>query len=58
MDERVINIRATAQKLEMDPSALKFQVPFAMSISGPSQSGNKLLTCLQNTYLLIIEFLC
>ena len=33
-----INPRATVQKLQLDENALRVQVPFSMSISGPSQS--------------------
>jgi hypothetical protein len=33
-----INSRATVQKLNLDENALRIQVPFSMSISGPSQS--------------------
>jgi hypothetical protein len=33
-----INPRATVQKLNLDENALRIQVPFSMSISGPSQS--------------------
>ena len=32
-----INPKAKVQVLTMDEDALKFQVPFAMAISGPSQ---------------------
>jgi hypothetical protein len=34
-----INPRATVQKISLDEDALRLQVPFAMSISGPQQSG-------------------
>jgi hypothetical protein len=34
-----INPRATVQKLSLDEDSLRMQVPFAMSISGPQQSG-------------------
>jgi len=40
-----INPRSTVQFLECDKDCLKFQVPFAMSISGPSQSGKSRLIC-------------
>ena len=33
-----INPRATVQKLLLDENDLRIQVPFSMSISGPSQS--------------------
>ena len=33
-----INPRAIVQKLSLDENALRIQVPFSMSISGPSQS--------------------
>ena len=33
-----INPNATVQKLNLDDNALRVQVPFSMSISGPSQS--------------------
>jgi len=36
---QTINPRAVVQVLDLSPDALKFQVPMAMSISGPSQSG-------------------
>ena len=38
-----INPRATVQKLSLDEDALRIQVPFAMSISGPSQSIKKMM---------------
>jgi len=34
-----INPRATVQKISLDDNSLRMQVPFAMSISGPQQSG-------------------
>lgn len=34
-----VSPHAAVQILDLDSSALKFQVPMAMSISGPSQSG-------------------
>jgi hypothetical protein len=37
MDE--VNPRLTVQKVLIDDNALRMQVPFAMSISGPQQSG-------------------
>ncbi len=37
MDE--INPRLTVQKVSIDDNDLRMQVPFAMSISGPQQSG-------------------
>ena len=33
-----VNPRATVQKLNLDQDSLRIQVPFSMSISGPSQS--------------------
>jgi len=35
-----INPKAVVQTIDVKDDALKFQVPFAMSISGPSQSGH------------------
>ena len=35
-----LNPAAAVQKLSLDEDALLIQVPFAMSISGPSQSKN------------------
>jgi hypothetical protein len=34
-----INPRATVQKISLDDNSLRMQVPFAMSVSGPQQSG-------------------
>ena len=34
-----INPHAVVQKITLDAGADKFRVPFALSISGPSQSG-------------------
>jgi hypothetical protein len=34
-----INPRATVQKISLDENSLRMQVPFAMSIAGPQQSG-------------------
>ena len=34
-----INPHAVVQKITLDDGADKFRVPFALSISGPSQSG-------------------
>ena len=34
-----INPHAVVQKISLDSGAEKFRVPFALSISGPSQSG-------------------
>lgn len=39
MASNSINIKNTVQVLTLDKDALKFCVPFALSISGPSQSG-------------------
>ena len=33
-----INPRATVQKIDLNKNSLRIQVPFSMSISGPSQS--------------------
>ena len=35
-----INPRAIVQKLDLNEDSLRIQVPFSMSISGPSQSIN------------------
>jgi len=37
-----INPRSAVQPVNIDDDALKFQVPFVMSVSGPSQSGHLL----------------
>ena len=48
-----INPRATVQRLQLDENALRVQVPFSMSISGPSQSKKIFYT---NMYLHIKHF--
>jgi hypothetical protein len=35
-----INPHSVVQKIDLEEGAEKFRVPFALSISGPSQSGN------------------
>jgi hypothetical protein len=35
-----INPRASVQNISLENDALRFQVPFAMSITGPQQSIN------------------
>jgi hypothetical protein len=37
--ESAINPQSTVQKLILEPDTLRFRVPFAMVISGPSQGG-------------------
>jgi len=37
MSQNIVNPRAAVQIINLQPDALKFQCPFAMSISGPSQ---------------------
>ena len=45
-----INPRATVQKLQLDENALRVQVPFSMSISGPSQSKKIFYTNMYASY--------
>lgn len=45
----VINPRSSIQIITMNKDALKFQVPFAMSVSGPSQVR-------KNAFALFISF--
>ena len=43
-----VNPRATIQKVNLEEDSLRIQVPFSMSVSGPSQSKidkQKLLEC-------------
>jgi hypothetical protein len=37
--ETAINPQMTVQKLTLEPDTLRFRVPFAMVVSGPSQGG-------------------
>jgi hypothetical protein len=37
--EASINPQNTVQKLTLEPDTLRFRVPFAMVVSGPSQAG-------------------
>jgi hypothetical protein len=37
--EKSINPQSTVQKLILEPDTLRFRVPFAMVVSGPSQGG-------------------
>ena len=48
-----INPRATVQRLNLDENSLRIQVPFSMSISGPSQSKK----CIVKLAWLKIKFL-
>ena len=48
-----INPRATVQKLNLDENALRIQVPFSMSISGPSQSKCIISKLTKLNYLMI-----
>ena len=45
MASTVINPNSVIQVLNLPENCLKFQVPFAMSISGPSQSGKTSFMC-------------
>jgi len=39
-----VNPQAVVQEIHLEPNAYKFQTPFAMSISGPSQSMFKYIS--------------
>jgi hypothetical protein len=50
-----INPHNTVQKLILEPDTLRFRVPFAMVISGPSQAGKSefilnLIKCRENLF--------
>ena len=45
-----INPRAIVQKIDLNEDSLRIQVPFSMSISGPSQSIKR--------FLITYEFCC